>query len=117
MKPVPVDVPEWGGVVYMRPLTGKERDNFELAVTIQGRGGAQVKIENLRARLVVMSACDAEGKNIFTEEDIDALGSRSAGALNRLFAKAQKLSGLTDEDMAELAKNSSNAPNGAATSD
>ena len=53
-----VEVPEWGGSVRVRGLTGAERDAFE-GETIQ-RNGRDVKTNtrNLRARLVVLSACE-----------------------------------------------------------
>jgi hypothetical protein len=60
----------------------------------------------MRARLVARSICDAEGAALFTEADVNALGEKSAAALDRIFAAAQELSGLGAQDVENLAKNS-----------
>lgn len=99
-----VEVPEWGGSVRVRGLTGAERDAFE-GETIQ-RNGRDVKTNtrNLRARLVVLSVVDDAGVRLFAFHDIEALGEKSARALDRIFAVAMRLSGLRDEDVAEMAE-------------
>lgn len=100
-----VQLPEWGGSVYVRSLTGAERDAFE--ATIVQRNGKDVKtnLRNLRARLVVLAACDADGGRIFSDQDAVALGAKNAAALDRIFSVAQRLSGLRDDDVQELAEN------------
>ena len=97
--------------VYVRVLTGKERDDFEDAVTIRKGRDTRVSYDNLRAQLVARACVDEGGQNIFTADQIEALGQKNARALDRIFMAAQRLSGLTTEDMAELAKNSSTARN------
>jgi len=105
-----VDVPEWGGCVRVRGLTGAERDAFEAEI-VQMRGrDTHVNLRNVRAKLVARSIVDEDGKRIFGDADVHALGKKSAVALQRVFEVAQRLSGLTGEDMEELAKNSESAP-------
>jgi hypothetical protein len=53
---------------------------------------------------------------LFTDEDVAALGQRSAAALERVFDAASRLSGLSAEDMEELAKNSESGQSGGSTS-
>lgn len=103
----PVEVPEWGGVVYVRSLTGAERDRFEASIVERGKNPTDFKtnLHNLRARLVVLTACDPTGAPIFHPDDAAALGSKNAAALDRLFTVAQRLSGLRDGDVQELAEN------------
>lgn len=96
-----VEVPEWGGHVYIKALTGKERDKMEAAV-ITGPG--ERNFSNIRAKLVSLSVVDEEGVRLFTFEDAEKLGDKSAAVLDRLFAVAQKLSGMTKKDIDELAK-------------
>lgn len=99
-----VSVPEWGGDVYVRGLTGKERDAFEAGM-IDQRGKSQtVNLQNIRAKLAGLSICDENGKRIFTDADLAALAGKSAVALNRVFEVARRLSGLGDDDVKELAK-------------
>lgn len=100
-----VDVPEWGGQVYVRGMSGSERDAFEASV-VDLRGSAQkVNMQNIRARLVSLTACDQEGNRLFSDSDIIELGKKSAIALQRIFDVAQRLSGLSKEEMNLLEKN------------
>ncbi len=101
-----VSVPEWGGMVRVKSLTGSERDGLEASM-IEGKGkNANVNLANLRAKLVARSIVDGEGNRIFEDADIAALGRKSASALNRVYEVAQRLSGITQEDVDELTKNS-----------
>lgn len=105
-----VEVPEWGGAVLVQGLTGKERDQLEASM-IQGKGKkAQVNLENLRAKLVARTIVDETGTRVFEDADIPALAKKSAAALNRVYEVAQRLSGITQEDVDELTKNSETAP-------
>jgi hypothetical protein len=107
-----VDVPEWGGAVRVRGLTGAERDAFESEV-IQRKGrDVTTNTRNMRARLVVMSVVDEEGKRLFGFPDIETLGAKSARALDRIFSVAMRLSGLRDEDVEELTERFDATPSG-----
>lgn len=108
-----VEVPEWGGTVRLRALTGTERDAFEVSVA----GDGKKNLSNLRARLVALSVVDDKGERLFTDADVKKLGLKSAAALDRLFDKARHLSGLDEDDVEELAGNSDAAQSGASTSD
>lgn len=101
-----VEVPEWGGAVYVRALTGAERDQFEASIVEQRGRDVRMNMRNIRAKLVALTVVDEGGQRIFTDDDVAALGGKSAAALDRLFAVAQRLSGLSKEDVEELAKNS-----------
>lgn len=105
-----VEVPEWGGQVRVKSLTGKERDALESSMIVGKGKNANVNLNNLRAKLVARSVVDEDGKRIFTDDDIAALGAKSAAALTRVYEVAQRLSGITQEDVDELTKNSETAP-------
>jgi hypothetical protein len=108
-----VPVPEWGGAVWVQGMTGTERDAFEASIVQQsGRGTRTVNLANARAKVVALSVVDKDGKRVFSQEDVTALGRKSAAALQRVFSVAQRLSGLRDEDMEELVKNSKPGRNG-----
>ena len=101
-----VDVPEWGGTVRVRELTGTERDLFEAAMVRMQKGGKHdLTMDNARARLVALAVIDATGAKVFTQGDIEKLGNLSAAALSRVFDVAARLSKITDEDLEELAGN------------
>jgi hypothetical protein len=100
-----VHVPEWKGAVTVRGLTGDERDDFE-ATCVRGRGRkTEVNLRNFRAKLVARACVTDDGNRLFSDEDALALGKKSGAAINRVYEVAARLSGLTEEDMEELAKN------------
>lgn len=116
LKTEDVDVPEWGGAVRVRSFTGRERDAFEAAM-VRGDGKERkVDLTNMRARLVGLTVIDEAGQRLFTDEEVDLLGAKSGAALDRVFAVAQKLNGLSGADVEELTKNSSGGPSAASTS-
>lgn len=103
-----IDVPEWGGRVLVRALSGAERDRFESSVMMTNkRGDREVNLRNMRAKLVVLSCIDAKGERLFADADVAVLGDKSASALQRVYDVAAKLSGISKDDAEDLAKNSS----------
>lgn len=100
-----VHVPEWGGDVYVRGLTGSERDALEAGMLERKGKTTSIRLENLRARLLSTTLVDEDGKSLFGPEDVVVLGSKSAVALERCFAVARRLSGFTEQDVEELTKN------------
>lgn len=109
-----VDVPEWGGGVYVRSMPGLALDRYEQGMlsrrTVEkdkdGKEKAvKVNLENVRAELVVLAACDEKGEPLFTTEQVEALGKKSGAALNRVVAAAQRLNGMSQRDLEQLAKN------------
>ena len=100
-----VPCPEWGGAVYVRVLRGDERDAFENLCAAQ-RQGDTIDVRGLKAQLAVMCACDADGVPLFKPNDAAALNKKAARPIDRVFKVAQRLNGLTDQDVEELVKNS-----------
>jgi hypothetical protein len=94
-----VDVPEWGGKVRIRALSGTERDKFEASIAGNGK---RIRLDNVRAKLVQACAVDVEGNPLFGTADVVALGRKSAAGLDRVFEACKKLSGLSEEDVDEL---------------
>jgi hypothetical protein len=103
-----VHIPEWDEMVRVRGLTGTERDRWEASMMRQdGSRHPQVNLDNLRAKLVALTMVDEQGRRVFRDSDVPALGDMSASALQRIFEVAQRLSRLTDQDVEELTGNSS----------
>ena len=73
-----------------------------------GRTRFKSSQEHFRAKLAVNVVCDVEGNNIFNPEKDFELLSRNMGAkkLDKIVTVAQRLSGISDEDMEELEGNS-----------
>lgn len=98
-----VDVPEWGGKVIVRTMSGAERDQLEASVITKP---GERNLENLRAKIVALSVVDENGNRLFSLENVRELTKKSARALDRVFAVAQRLSGFRPKDVEELTKNS-----------
>ena len=94
-----VTVEEWGGDVIVRSMTGVERDAWE----IEQYGSGKVNMKNMRARLVAVTAIDEKGKRLFTQEEAEELGKKSAKAIAKVYDAASKLNGLGADDIEELA--------------
>lgn len=107
-----VEVPEWKGAVWVRTLGGTERDHFEASLLPKtDKRGQRTQshndaLTNIRARLFALVVCNDAGEPLFTPRDVMPLGRKSAKALDRVFEVAQRLSGFSDEDIEDLAKNS-----------
>jgi hypothetical protein len=69
--------------------------------------------KNFRARLLVKCVTDDTGARIFTDDEAAKLGEQPADVLDRVFAVAQQVNGMTQKDVEDLAKNSDSAPNDA----
>lgn len=106
----------WDGTVKVRGLTGAERDAFEASCQQlrkhRNDRGKEVReavpvLDNVRAKLLVKCALDPDdGTRLFTDQDANALGEKSGKVLDRLYEVAARLSGLSDEDLEDLAGNS-----------
>lgn len=108
LKTESVYVPEWGVTVYVRSMTGDERDEFESSLYEQKGSSRQRNLEHLRARFCARVMVDENGERLFSDKqsDIDKLGRKSVKALDRIFEVGQRLNGLREEDIEEIAGNS-----------
>ncbi|HEX6880944.1 MAG TPA: phage tail assembly chaperone [Terriglobales bacterium] len=103
-----VQVPEWGGVVYIRTLSGTQRERYVESIRkVTGHGKKQsveIVLAESGAKLAAQTICDEKGTLLFSEMDVKALGKKSSKALQRIIDAAAKLNGLDDE-AEEEAKN------------
>lgn len=97
------------GVVHVRGLTARDRDAWETEQfqlqKVPGKAGltdVARALVNLRARLVARTACNPDGSRLFTDAQAAQLGDVRADVLDRLYAVAQRLSGFSKRDEAEL---------------
>lgn len=112
-----VDVPEWGGSIRLRSLTGAQRDKIEQDSVVQRGRKTSMNMVNFRAKIIAASAVDEAGQLLFVEKDVIALGKKAAGVLDRLSEVASKLSGMTEDDIEELTEGFDDAPSEGSTSD
>ena len=112
-----VSVPEWGGEVMVRTLSGRERDEFEASTVKTNKGKQEQNYDNFRARFVALCVVDESGKRLFNSRaEIQMLGNKSVAALQRVFNKAQELNGMTEQDVEDLTESFEEAPEGDSTS-
>jgi hypothetical protein len=108
-----IEVPEWGGTVLIRGLDGEGRDEFEASMIVIRNNKGYPDTANTRAKLAARCIIDPDTREpMFTQSDVYALGKLSGAALDRVFTVASRLSGLSEEDQAELEGNSAAAPGG-----
>ncbi len=99
MKVAPVDVPEWGGKIYVRRLTGRERDEFEQLMNDR-KAAKSLKVRGVISRIVALAASKADGSKLFTSNDAESrLDDKACAPLMRVFDAALKISGMRDDDI------------------
>jgi len=97
-----VSVPEWGGEVRVRAMTGAERDRLEIACAQRRKAG---KSTRFRASLAVVTVCDDNLHPIFVADDAEIIDKMPAAGLGRVADVAMRLSGISEEDAEDLEKN------------
>jgi hypothetical protein len=117
----PVDVPEWGGEVLVRGLSGLDRDAYEASIQqIRPKPDGSKEIvfvrDNARARLLVKCLVDDQGNRLFKDSDAPALGKKNGAIIDKLYDVAAELSGMGDANEAEIEGNSDAAPSGDSSS-
>lgn len=102
----PLEVVDWGVTVYVHTLTGNERDAWEdRCVSSRSKKSGKLDIRMLKAKLVIASACDENGKRLFVDNDAEGLNEKSAKCIDEVFQVAQRISGLSNKEAEEIAGN------------
>ncbi len=101
-----VDVPEWGGFVYVRQLTAGERDHIEGSLLDKNGNADPAKLKDYRARMAAMAIVDEAGARMFGDRDLRALSHKSAIAMDRILDVVRRLSGMDTAVEDELAAKS-----------
>src|SRR5262245_53027404 len=96
-------VPELGGEIWVRGMSGIERDKFEEGLRIRkGRNAGQTNLKNFRAQLAVRVIVDENGARLLNDLDADIFGKVPAGVLDRIIGKCTELSGKAQDEVDEL---------------
>ena len=106
LPPVPVRVPEWGPGVYVRTLSGEQREEYESALDKRRDAKGMLSFGTYRAMQVVYGVCNAEGVLVFTEADIPQIIKQPVKTLMKISTKFSSVNGLTEADVEALEKNS-----------
>jgi hypothetical protein len=104
----PLSVPEWGGKIYVRSISAKERGRIvaEAARFRESKGKNVTFMEDFDANFVILAACDDAGSPIFSRDQKAQLLIKNAAVVARIAKRAQELAGMSKEDLEALEKNS-----------
>ncbi len=101
--PSTAEVKALGGVVRLKAMTTGERDLFEQRYN-NIKNLEKGVTPNIRAFFIVHHIVDADGKLLFTVDDVESISKQPPVDMDKVFAKCQELSGFSDEDEKQLAK-------------
>ena len=101
-----VHVPEWDAWVRVKSLTGEERDAIEAQLFVEKGKDKASNFKNLRAKYCAAALVDSNGRRMFTDAHVIAIGRKRAAALQRIFDKVQEMNAVTDKDVEELGNGS-----------
>lgn len=118
-----VEVPEWGGGVYVWTMTAKSRTEFEDSIRLTKeetdkakKAGLAIFNRNARVALFLACACDENGVQLFGLDDIPALSAKNSVAIDRVVEVAQRINAIGGAAEVELEKNSEETIPGASAS-
>lgn len=124
-----VDVPEWGGRVWIRELTATDRARFDEAFftakqsieqapagrNVRGKRrrrqaakvttSVEIHAHAIKTLLVWLTMCDEGGKRLFdAEEDLAELGKKGAKPITTVYEASAVFNGISnDEDIEDAA--------------
>lgn len=108
-----VHVDEWDADVQVRGLTGAERADLIAKATVKETDDKGEVIASsvdqlvLLPLLIIATTTDpADGEQLFSDADRDALNDKSSSAIDKVSSVALRLSGMTKEQEKAIAKNS-----------
>jgi len=95
------------GRVRVYGLTCGEKDAYQNEVTqISGRKSPQVRLNNARAKLLVMVVRDSQGRPVFTDTDLGKVMEVPAAITEPILDTAWELSGMGPGEVEDMVKNS-----------
>ena len=106
-----VSVPEWfngnaAGGIYVQGMTTGERDQLESSMLTDKGKRNMDRMAQFRSRVLLLCCVDESGRKIFQPTDVTAISRKSMRAVERVLDVAQRLSGMTEEDVDQLTGNS-----------
>lgn len=79
-----VEVPEWGGSVYVQEISAADAERISEAQSIVG--------------FCSLCIVDENGERLFSEEDAEALGKKGTAAMRRVMDAVTRINGVSEED-------------------
>lgn len=106
-----VECPEWKCTIEMRSPTSEETSELEEWAAAHAQSDEETpdpkRFRGMKEKYIVACAFNPEdGKQLFSEADMEWLKDKSGKVIERLWVVAQRLVGLTEAEADELGKNS-----------
>lgn len=112
-----VNVPELGGTVTVRELTGGLRNDFEVAIAQAAtKSGAQA-MQKVTLDMLAVCVLDDDGNKLLDSNLIRQLWNKKPKAVFRLREAIIGVSAMSDEDAESMAENFGEAPSDGSSSD
>jgi hypothetical protein len=83
-----VEVPEWGGTVRVRMMTGAQRDALGASMVT---AGGKPDMHKYRIGLVAACIVGDDGVPMFAADEVALLAGKSSVALDRVYRVAERL--------------------------
>jgi hypothetical protein len=103
-----VECPEWGGRVKLRSLNSAQRTRIEDHIQIFDNPDTKLKgvrQSGIKEMAIAEAAIDEDGRQLFSEEDVQLIASKNAKVVDRLWEKIAVMSGIGEMARDEAAKN------------
>lgn len=108
-----INIPEWGGDLYIKVMSGEEKEGFEtFFLDEDGNRKKEHDTSGLRATLAVWTICNGKGELLFDKSDIPALAKKSSTALDVVWDKSAKLNKILESEIEKLVGNLEGGQNG-----
>lgn len=100
-----MEVPEWGGTIRLKPMTGAEKEGFEAEFQKRQQGENKINTRGFRGWLISRSVVNEDGELLFSKGDIAELSKKSAKVLEDVFEKCLEVNGIGQDAVEEIEKN------------
>jgi len=100
-----IQVPEWGGEVYIYMLTAGERLNFENMVSRSKLGSNNTFDASVILNLIALCLRDEAGDILFSGDEVKELGKKNGKVIKKLAEKCMQINALGDDTLLEAKKN------------
>lgn len=109
-----VDVPEWGGEVYVSGFSATDREWY--LARVRAIGGDADRAASLAGDVLARMLVSESGDPIFDAKEAAMLGAMSPLTAGMLFKTVLELSGLAPNAVTDAEKNSASDPSSASSS-
>lgn len=99
IKTEDVEIPEWGGKVAVKGMSGRLRSNLEQKIAANAPSG------DIKMLIVLECTVNEDGSRMFTNSDRKWLVEKAAGPIESIFEAVCKLSGVAEGAVEEAEGN------------